>query len=194
MGELGSEGVLDLESLREPQTDNQSVTLRFSKCSKYHKEINQNFMTTEYQRLLNLIECLQTKIEEFSSFRINNADFSNATDKYQRMKLEKHLEIELRDLSELFSIGRNASLVLASLLTIYNFVKDIQTIQVISAEDLTYGICLEPSSIFELNEGISELECRKMILLKDVDNSKSFLNSNKSYQLTQYFVNQIINL
>jgi flagellar assembly factor FliW len=150
-------------------------------------------MSTAYQRLLNLIECLQTKIEEFSNIRINDKDFSNIPAKYQIMELEKHLEIELKDLSELFSIGRNASLVLASLLMIYYVVKDIQTVQVISAEDLTYGICIEPSSIFELNEGISELENKKMVLLNDLDNPKSFLNSNKSFELTQSFVNQIIN-
>lgn len=52
-------------------------------------------MNLKYQRLLNLLNCCENKINELSAFRIFNYEYSEIIDKCQLCVLEKHLESKI---------------------------------------------------------------------------------------------------
>ncbi len=52
-------------------------------------------MNLKYQRLINLLNCCEYKINDISAFRIINYEYSEIIDKCQLYVLEKHLESKI---------------------------------------------------------------------------------------------------
>ncbi|WP_312207717.1 hypothetical protein, partial [Epilithonimonas hominis] len=72
-------------------------------------------MNLKYQRLLNLLDCCEYKINEISAFRIFNSDYSKIIENSQLCILEKHLEIELIDLSQMFEVSKKSAVILCAM-------------------------------------------------------------------------------
>lgn len=137
-------------------------------------------MTLKYQRLLNLLNCCENKINEISAFRIFNSEYSKIIENSQLCILEKHLEIELVDLSQMFEVSKKSAIVLCAIF--FNSFIDIEGLvtKIVSEEDLTLAVCLDSDIISELEEAILELERKNILKI----NSET-----KTYQLTSNFIN-----
>lgn len=137
-------------------------------------------MTLKYQRLLNLLNCCENKINEISAFRIFNSEYSKIIENSQLCILEKHLEIELVDLSQMFEVSKKSEIVLCAIF--FNSFIDIEGLvtKIVSEEDLTLAVCLDSDIISELEEAILELERKNILKI----NSET-----KTYQLTSNFIN-----
>lgn len=137
-------------------------------------------MTLKYQRLLNLLNCCENKINEISAFRIFNSEYSKIIENSQLCILEKHLEIELLDLSQMFEVSKKSAIVLCAIF--FNSFIDIEGLvtKIVSEEDLTLAVCLDSDIISELEEAILELERKNILKI----NSET-----KTYQLTSNFIN-----
>lgn len=142
-------------------------------------------MNLKYQRLLNLLDCCEYKINELSAFRIFNSEYSKIIENSQLCILEKHLEIELIDLSQMFEVSKKSAVILCAMF--FNSFMNGEGLvsKTISEQDLMLAVCLDVHIISELEESILELETKNILkinILKDFE---------KSYELTSDFINTI---
>lgn len=140
-------------------------------------------MTQQYQQLLKLLNRIEFKINQFSAFRIFNNDYSQIIENSQLCILEKHLEIEIIDLSKMFDVSRKSSIVLCAMF--FNSFSDVKGLvsKAISEQDLMLLICLDTQIIYELQEAILELETKHIL--------KVNILNDKSYEFTSNFINTI---
>ncbi len=143
-------------------------------------------MTQQYQQLLKLLNRFEFKINEFSAFRIFNNDYSKIIENSQLCLLEKHLEIEIIDLSKMFDVSRKSAIILSALF--FNSYIDAEGFvsKAISEQDLMLLSCLDTQIIYELQEAILELENKNILKVNILD-----VFGNKSYEWTTTFINTI---
>lgn len=142
-------------------------------------------MTLKYQRLLNLLDCCEYKINELSAFRIFNSEYSKIIENSQLCILEKHLESELMQFSQMFDVSSRSAIILCAMF--FNSFMNAKGLvsKAISEQDLMLAVCLDVQIISELEESILELETKNILkinILKDFE---------KSYELTSDFINII---
>lgn len=139
-------------------------------------------MALKYQRLINLLNCCEYKINELSAFRIFYSEYSKIIENSQLCIFEKHLEIELIDLSQMFEVSKKSAIVLCAMF-FNSFINTEGLVsRIISEEDLALAVCLDSDIISELEEAILELEHKNILKI----NSET-----KTYELTTTFINTI---
>lgn len=149
--------------------------------------MNLKSMPAKCQRLLTLLNCFEYKINELSAFRISNSHYSKIIENSQLCILEKHLEIELIDLSQMFDISRRSAVILCSMF-FNSFSQEGLVSKIVSEQDLTLSVCLDSYILSCLQNAISELENKNIITVNVLNHS-----TEKSFSLTRDFINTIIN-
>lgn len=143
-------------------------------------------MTIKYQQLLTLLNSFEYKINEFSAFRISNFDYSQIIENSQLCILEKHLEKELRDLSQMFDVSTKSAIILLAMF-FNSFINSEGLVsRIVSEENLLLAICLDTYIISEFREIFSELENKNILKVNILDDA-----GNRSYELTLTFINTI---
>ena len=139
-------------------------------------------MNLKYQRLLNLLDCCEYKINEISAFRIFNSEYSKIIENSQLCILEKHVEIELIDISQMFEVSKKSAVILYAMF--FNSFVDTEGLvpKIVSEGDLALSVCLDSNIISELKDSVLELERKNILKI----NSKI-----KSYVLRSNFINTI---
>lgn len=165
-----------------------------------------------YIKFLLLIERIHFKFCEFG-FEKHKPDLSELGLKIQQNSLQEFLVFmkpELTILSEKFSISTKSAVLLSGLMTEYNLQN-----YMITTGHLMSAIFLETEQIQEFENEISELEQKQIINVKEIDwqlieeidqidravydrfdiPKKSDIElCNKTFELTETFINRIINL
>ena len=142
-------------------------------------------MILKYQRLVNLLNCCEYKINQISAFRIFNYEYSEIVDNFQLCILEKHLESELMQLSQMFDVSSRSAIILCAMF--FNSFLDTEGLvsKAISEQDLMLAVCLDTQIISELQESVCELETKNILNVNIVNDCE------KSYQLTLDFISSI---
>ncbi len=165
-----------------------------------------------FREFLTLIENIQLKLHEFSfeKYQPDVSEFGLKIEQDCLGELLIFMNSELIILSDEFSISTKSAVLLSGMITEYNLQNYF-----ITAEPLMSAICLETEQISEFENEISELEQKQMICVKEIDwqlleeieqIDRSVYDSyaipeksqiplcNKTFEFTEHFVNQIINL
>lgn len=148
-----------------------------------------NIQSAKYNQLINLLNQFEYKINDLSAFRIYNTDYSKIIENSQLCTIEKYLEIELRELSQMFDVSEKSSIILCSMFFNSFTDKDGLASRIVSEEDLMSSVGLEKHIIWNLQNAISELENKNIIIANTPNDS-----SEKSYSLTGDFINTITKL
>jgi len=145
-------------------------------------------LSAKYQRLLTLLNGFEYKINELSAFRISsNYQYSKIIETSQLCILEKHLEIELIDLSQMFDVPRRSAIILCSMFFNSYSQKGFVS-KIVSEEDLALSVCLDYPVILDLKDAISELGNKNIITVKLLKDS-----TKKSFALTETFLRKLTN-
>ena len=143
-------------------------------------------MTKKYQQLLKLLDSIEYKINEFSAFRSFNYNYSKMIENSQLYILEKHLETELTELSQMFDVRTKSAIILLAMF--FNSFTNSEGLvsRIASEEDLLLAIGLDSHIILEFQEAFLELESKNILKINILDDT-----GNRSYQLTLTFINKI---
>lgn len=102
-----------------------------------------NIQSAKYNQLINLLNRFESKINELSEFRIYNREYCKIIENSQLCILEKHLEIEFKELSQMFEVSRKSAIILCSMFFNSFTQKDGLVSRVVSEENLMLSVCLD---------------------------------------------------
>lgn len=163
---------------------------------------------------LSIINNLNNKIIRFGYLRYGpDSEIWEKIDKDPINELKFHLKTELKYFCELFSINEDCALVLSTFLLTYKLHNNVE-LYFISNDSLTATLGSNILEFYSLNFAICELQWKKVIKVKDFDyhlndwikriqnlehyyevQETAFIATDiKTYQLTETFINKIINL
>ncbi|GEM_PF-2440157 len=140
--------------------------------------------SSTYNQLITLLNRFEYKIKELSAFRIYSREYSKIVENSQLCILEKHLMIELKELSQMFEVNSKSALFLCAMFFNSFTNNDGLVSRVVSEEDLMLSVGLDQDIILDLQNAISDLETKNIIIV-----NTSNYSSEKSYSLTEDFIN-----
>ena len=134
-------------------------------------------------------------------------------DKNPIKELKQHLETEIIFLSKLFSVSQECAIVLIALISIYSYKKGSDCYFITIAQ-LASSISLNILELLKLIQAISELRDRNIIRIEYLDfeliekieqvdksldyselvETSQISGQKQTYELTEIFINKIINL
>ena len=174
-------------------------------------------MTSEYENFLLLLEKIKAKCNEFSFWKYHPEanDFSIKIGKNVLQEFQIFLKTELQEVSKIFDIQSESSVFLSGLLLVYYKYNSL-FLPFLTAEIVLSAICFENEDIVLFENAIQDLKRKQIIEIKEIDRKQieeigkidrnifdRYLISdeeaeiglwNKTFELTEIFINDIINL